>query len=60
MEHIRSGALEQDFEYSEEERRLEILDFLEKLMDLGDAANEAATTMIFKNSQLGALMKDQK
>lgn len=56
LEYIRSGQLAEDFEYSAEDRRYEILDFLEKLMDLGEAADEAATKAIFKNSALGQLM----
>ena len=56
LDYIRSGQLAEDFDCSEEDRRYEILDFLEKLMDLGEAADEAATTVIFKNSALGQLM----
>jgi hypothetical protein len=56
IKYIRSGELEEDFQYSPEERRHEILDFLEKLMDLGEAADEAATKIIFKNTQLGQVM----
>jgi len=61
-EYIKSGQLAQDFEYSPEERRYEILDFMEMLMELGEVADEAATAIIFKNSQLGAFFgeKDQK
>jgi hypothetical protein len=61
-EYLGSGALEEDFEHSAEERRLEVLDFLERLMELGEAADEAATRIIFKKTQLGAMagMKDQK
>lgn len=59
-EYLKSGQLVEDFEYSAEDRRLEILDFLEKLMDLGEAADEAATKAIFKNSQMGALLNPQK
>jgi hypothetical protein len=62
LEYLKSGTLEEDFGYSAEDRRLEILDFLEKLMELGEAADETATRIIFKDSQLGALLgvKDQK
>jgi hypothetical protein len=61
-EYLGSGNLEEDFEHSAEERRLEILDFLEKLMELGESADEAATRIIFKKTQLGAMagLKDQK
>jgi hypothetical protein len=41
---------------------MEMLDFLENLMELGEAADEAATRIIFKKYQLAALsgVKDQK
>ncbi len=47
-EYIRSGALEDNFLYSPEERRHEILEFLEKLMDVADLADETVTKIIFK------------
>jgi len=52
-EYLKSGRLAEDFEYSAEERRYEILDFLEHCIELGETADEAATKIIFKNSQLG-------
>ncbi len=55
-EYLNSGQLAEDFEYSPEERRYEILDFLEKLMELGEIADEIATKIIFKNSQLESLL----
>jgi hypothetical protein len=60
--YIASGDLAQDFECSPEERRIEMLEFLEKLMDLGEAADKVATEVIFKGSYLGAMvgMNDQK
>lgn len=58
LEYIKSGNLAEDFEYSAEERRYEILDFLENLMELGEAADEAATGIIFKKTQLGNLTPD--
>lgn len=57
-EYLQSGNLAEDFEYSAEERRYEILDFLEKLIELGEIADESATKIIFKNSQLGNLFRD--
>jgi hypothetical protein len=59
IEYITSGELGEDFEYSPEERRHEILDFLEKLMDLGEAADKAATKIIFQNTQLGHVMGEK-
>ena len=47
--------LAEDFKWSVEERRGEILEFLEKLMDLGELADATATKIIFKG-QLGAMM----
>lgn len=53
--YIKSGELEEDFEWSSEERRMEILDYLERLMDLAEAADETATRIIFKNTGLGQM-----
>ena len=55
-EYLNSGRMEEDFEYSDEERKLEMLDYLERLMDLAEKADEVATKLIFKNTQLGALL----
>ncbi len=55
--YIKSGELEEDFEWSSEERRLEILDYLERLMDLAEAADETATRIIFKNTDLGHMFE---
>ncbi len=57
--YLESEEFIEAFEYSPEERRYEILDFLEKVMELGEAADATATTLIFKNSALGALYKDK-
>ena len=54
-QYLKSGDLAEDFKWSVEERRGEILEFLEMLMDLGELADETATKIIFKG-QLGALM----
>jgi len=53
--YLKSGDLAEDFKWSVEERRGEILEFLEMLMDLGELADETATKIIFKG-QLGAMM----
>ena len=55
-EYLNSGRMEEDFEYSDEERKLEMLDYLERIMDLAEKADEVATKLIFKNSQLGVLL----
>ena len=54
-EYMRSGQMEEDFLWSAEGRRHEMLEFLEKLMDIADMADETATKMIFRGSQLGTL-----
>jgi len=61
-EYMSSGRMEDEFEYSPEERRLEILEFLERLMDVAETADATATKLIFKHSQFGTMMglKDQK
>jgi hypothetical protein len=61
-ELLSSGQLVQDFQDGCENDRFVILDFLEKLMDLGEAADAAATEAIFKGSylEMAAVAKDQK
>lgn len=54
-EYMDSGYMAEDFGFSPEERRYEMLAFLEKLMDLGEKADAVATKVIFKDSQLGLL-----
>ncbi|WP_045214619.1 hypothetical protein [Desulfonatronovibrio magnus] len=51
--HLISGELEDIFKHSSEERRGEILDYLERIMELGDLADEVATKLIFAHSGLG-------
>lgn len=46
--YFKSGDLAFDFENGDEERRYAILDFLEKLMDVAEIADELATKLIFK------------
>lgn len=48
---IRSGELEEEFRDSPEFKRHEILELLEKIMDLSDLCDEAATRMIFRTPQ---------
>jgi hypothetical protein len=61
-EFIASGDLKFEFDNGTEEKRYEILDFLEKLMDLGELAGENATKLIFKEGMLDQMtgMADQK
>jgi len=59
-EYFASGDLAFDFENGDPERQQMILEYLEKLMDLADSADELATQLIFKGGMLGALTKAQK
>lgn len=45
-DYIRSGRLEEDYGYSAEDRKMEILDFLERLMDLAEEADRVATRLL--------------
>lgn len=45
---IRSGRLEAEFRCGSEEERLKTLELLEKLMDVAELADEAATRLIFR------------
>lgn len=47
---LKSGALEEEFKYAPEERRIEILELLERLMDVADLADEVATRLIFRGA----------
>jgi hypothetical protein len=47
-ESLRSGEFLDYFTYSSEESRQNMLAFLEKLMDLGELADEVATQIIFR------------
>ncbi|HDQ40422.1 MAG TPA: hypothetical protein ENN39_05255 [Desulfonatronum sp.] len=51
-EMLASGRLVEDFKDGCDNDRYLILDFLEKLMELGEAADKAATEVIFKDSYL--------
>jgi len=53
--YFASGDLAFDFEHAPESRRMEILEFLEKLMDVGELADEVATKVLFKGSFLEML-----
>lgn len=61
-EFISSGDLKFEFDNGTEDKRYEILDFLEKLMDLGELADENATKLIFKEGMLDQMAgaADQK
>ncbi len=59
QEYMQSGRMAEDFEYSGEERRMEMLDMLELFMDVAELADETATKLIFKNSQLGEMFGEE-
>ena len=61
-QYFASGAFAFDLERGDEERRQAILEYLEKLMDLADQADELATKLIFKGGLLQGLAQtsDQK
>ncbi len=57
IERIRiylEGNFKEDFEFSGEERRFEMLEFLDQVMELGELADLVATEVIFKG-KLGVL-----
>ncbi|MBF0513962.1 MAG: hypothetical protein HQK81_07845 [Desulfovibrionaceae bacterium] len=58
-DYFAAGDIEIDFCRASETQRGELMELLEKLMDLGDAADAAATKIIFQNSSLGALAQDK-
>lgn len=52
--YMDSGDMEFEFRNGEESRRGEILDFLERLMDLSEKADGWATKLIFPGGMPGA------
>ncbi|MEF2231401.1 MAG: hypothetical protein V3571_10775 [Pseudodesulfovibrio sp.] len=51
LEHyFKSGDCKFEFDNGEEERRFLILEFLERLMELGEIADGMATKLIFKDA----------
>ena len=56
--YFESGDCKFEFENGEEERRLLILDFLERLMELGETADELATKLIFKDAYATLLTEE--
>lgn len=60
--YFTSGDLKFDFENGDEDKKFAILEFLEKLMDVAELADEQATKLIFKDGYLERLsgVKPQK
>lgn len=54
-EYIKSGELEREFRNGPEEKRLELLELLEGVMNVADMADEVATRLIFRGSSPGNL-----
>ena len=50
--HLGSGDLECAFESAARDEKYRILDFLERLMDLGDMADKIATKVLLKDTYL--------
>lgn len=55
---MASGDMAFEFDNGDEARRLEILEFLERLMDLGELADAQATRLIFKDGYMDMLSGD--
>ncbi|WP_366062266.1 hypothetical protein [Desulfocurvus sp.] len=55
---MTSGDMAFEFEHGDEARRLEILEFLERLMDLAELADAQATRLIFKDGYMDMLADD--
>ena len=51
--YIRSGQLEKDFEDGCENDRHSLLELMEKLMDVAELADEAATRLIYRGLHPG-------
>ena len=52
-EYLASGRLAEDFMISSERRRHEMLEFLEKFMDVAELADEVVTQIIFRRAEKG-------
>ena len=47
-EYFKSGDCQFEFDNGDEDKRFAILDFLERLMEVSEIADELATKLIFK------------
>lgn len=48
-EYLTSGQLEEDYGYSAEDRKMEILEYLERFMDLAEEVDKVATRLLMPN-----------
>lgn len=56
-----SGDMAFEFEHGDEQKRFQILEFLETLMDVADKADETATRLIFTDSYVdGAAIQSRE
>ncbi len=53
--YLASGDCHFDFEHGTEDARIEMLEYLEKFMEISDLADKIATELIFKKGTLEAL-----
>lgn len=56
-EYLTSGQLEEDYGYSAEDRKMEILEFLERFMDIAEQVDKVATRLLMPN--LSQVFPDQ-
>ncbi|AGW14068.1 hypothetical protein [Megalodesulfovibrio gigas] len=54
-DYLDSGDARMDFDYGSEDTRYKVLDLLEQLIELGEAADALATSLIFKGGLLEML-----
>lgn len=45
-EYLTSGRLEEDYGYSAEDRKIEMLEYLERFMDLAEEVDKVATKLL--------------
>lgn len=45
-DYLKSGRLEEDYAFSAEDRKVEILEYLERFMDLAEEADRVATRLL--------------
>lgn len=50
--YLDSGDCRMDFEYGSEDTKYEVLELLEEIIELGEAADALATSLIFKGNML--------
>lgn len=56
-DYLKSGRLEEDYSYSAEDRKVEILEYLERFMDLAEEADRVATRLLMPGLSTSATDK---